>query len=316
MDFNKRIKIFKRSSARWALFFSAWLAARLPLRALRAVMRVLMGIAFHFIIKQRKIAQESLTIAFGNQKSPQEINGIIKDCFENLGEGMVEMLYFLDHPQDVFGKVSLEGQEHLDRALKEGNGAIAVTAHFGNFPLMMLYCALSGYPTNAIIRPARDQVLEEYLLQKRIEIGLKTVYAVPRKECVSNSLKVLRNNELLFIPLDQNFGSDGGVFVDFFGQKAATATGPIIFASRTKAPILPMFIVRQSQKGNQHKIIIEAPLILEERASEEEMILVNTAKITRLIEQYIRRYPHEWGWMHRRWKSRPAEVKDERLRNV
>ncbi len=314
MDFNKKIKIFKRNLARWALFFSAWIAGKLPLRALRAVMGVLMAIAFQFIIKQRRIAQESLTIAFGNEKSPQEINRIVKDCFENLGEGMVEMLYFLDHPQDVFGKVSFEGQEHLDRALKEGNGAIAVTAHFGNFPLMMLYCALSGYPTNAIIRPARDQVLEEYLLRKRIEIGLKTVYAVPRKDCVSNSLKVLRNNELLFIPLDQNFGSDGGVFVDFFGQKAATATGPIIFALRTKAPILPMFIVRQ--KGNQHKIIIESPLILEELANEEGMILVNTAKITKLIEQYIRRYPHEWGWMHRRWKSRPAGVREGEAKNV
>lgn len=314
MNLDKKIKIFKRSLARWALFFGAWLAARLPLGVLRAVMGVLMAIAFHFIIKQRKIAQESLTIAFGSEKSPQEINRIVKDCFENLGKGMVEMLYFMNHPRKVFEKVSFEGQGHLDRALKEGHGVIAVTAHFGNFPLMMLYCALSGYPTNAIIRPARDQVLEEYLLRKRIEIGLKTVYAIPRKDCVSHSLKALRNNELLFIPLDQNFGGDGGVFVDFFGQKAATATGPIIFALRTRAPILLMFIVRVRE--DHHKIIIEAPLILEDRAGEEEMISVNTAKITGLIEQYVRRYPHEWGWMHRRWKSRPAGVSEGGLRNV
>ena len=147
---------------------------------------------------------------------------------------------------------------------------------------------------------------EEYLLEQRTKMELKTVYAVPRRECVSNSLKVLRENELLFIPLDQNFGSDAGVFVDFFGQKAATATGPVVFALRTKAPILPMFIIRETE--DRHKIIIEPPLVLEEHAHEEEMISMNTAKLTRIIERYIRRYPHEWGWMHRRWKSRPAQV--------
>ena len=269
------------------------------------VMHFLMAIAFRLIIKQRAIAKESLLIAFGKEKDLTEINRIVKNCFENIGEGMIEMLYFLNHPDKVFGQVIVEGKEHLESALKEGKGAIAVTAHFGNFPLMMLYCALSGYKTNAIIRPTRDEVLEEYLLERRTQVGLKTVYAVPRKECVANSLKVLRNNELLFIPLDQNFGSSGGVFVDFFGQKAATATGPIIFSLRTKAPILPMFII--GENGNRHKIIIEPPLVLEQSANEEEMILINTAKITKMIEQYIRKYPQEWGWMHRRWKSRPDQ---------
>ena len=303
MDLNKQIKIFKRTLARRGLFLSAWLAGKLPLRLLRMVIHFLMAIAFRLVIKQRAMAKESLLIAFGKEKDLKEINRIVRNCFENIGEGMIEMLYFLNHPDKVFGQVVVEGKEYLDSALKEGKGAIAVTAHFGNFPLMMLYCALSGYQTNAIIRPTRDEVLEEYLLERRTRVGLKTVYAVPRKECVANSLKVLRDNELLFIPLDQNFGSSGGVFVDFFGQKAATATGPIIFSLRTKAPILPMFIIRE--QGNRHKIIIEPPLALEQSVHEDEMILFNTAKITKMIEQYIRKYPQEWGWMHRRWKSRP-----------
>ena len=148
-----------------------------------------------------------------------------------------------------------------------------------------------------------DKKVEEFLLAKRTKSGLKTIYTLPREQCVTSSIKVLRSNEILFIPLDQNFGNGSGVFVDFFGQKAATATGPIIFAKRTEAPILPMFIIRQ--RDDRHKIIIEPPLELEERENEEEMILINTTQITNLIERYIRQYPHEWGWMHRRWKSRP-----------
>lgn len=106
------------------------------------------------------------------------------------------------------------------------------------------------------------------------------------------------------MPIDQNFGSGGGVYVNFFGQKAATATGPAVFAMRTGAVILPMFIIRQSD--DTHKIIVEPPLPIAQKNDEKEAIAVTMAKITDLIEQYIRRYPHEWAWMHRRWKSRPS----------
>ena len=176
---------------------------------------------------------------------------------------------------------------------------------------MLLRFAREGYKTNAIIRPTRDQEIEKRFLSQRTRLGLNTIYSVPRKECVDTSLKALRNNELVFIPLDQNFGSGAGVFVDFFGQKAATATGPVVFAMRTKAPLLPMFIIRQ--KDDTHKIIIEPPLYLEEKADDKETILVNTARITKVIERYIREYPQEWGWMHRRWKSQP---KPDQLRDV
>ena len=91
--------------------------------------------------------------------------------------------------------------------------------------------------------------------------------------------------------------------VDFFGQKAATATGPAVFAMRTGAAIIPMFILRQ--ENDQHKIVIEPPVPLEGREDEKETIAATMTKITNLIEQYIRCHPHEWAWMHRRWKSRP-----------
>jgi KDO2-lipid IV(A) lauroyltransferase len=107
---------------------------------------------------------------------------------------------------------------------------------------------------------------------------------------------------LLFVPIDQNFG-EGGIFVDFFGRKAATATGPIILAKRTKAAIIPCFIIRQ--RDDTHKIIFEPPLKLEEGKDEETNILINIQRLTNIIELYIRKYPAEWSWVHRRWKSRP-----------
>ena len=304
MDSKQRVKIFQRALARYGLLGTNQLLVRLPYPLVRFLTHILVAIGYRLTIKQRRMAKESLQIAFGSEKSPQEINRITKQCFENIGQGMTEMLYFMAHPGLLDKKVSWQGRAHLDEALKKGNGVIAVTAHFGNFPLMMLTCAHQGYPCHCVIRPTRDQELEKFLLKKRTEARLNTVYAIPRKQCVEQSIKVLRKNEVLFIPLDQNFGSGGGVFVDFFGQKAATATGPVVFALRTKAPILPMFIIRESD--DRHKIIIEPPLEIETKGDERETIEFNIIKLTGLIERYIRKYPHEWGWMHRRWKSRPS----------
>ena len=308
MNLNDRIKKIKRALARYGLFSVSWVITKLPYALVSQLTHGFIALGYRLAIRQKKIAIESLHIAFGKQKSQEEIKRIARACFENLGRDMIELIYFMAHPAMIRERVAFEGQEYLDRAFKEGNGVVAISAHFGNFPLMLLRCSQEGYKTNAIIRPTRDEIIEKYFLEQRTRLGLTTVYSHPRKQCVDTSLKVLRNNELLFIPLDQNFGSGAGVFVDFFGQKAATATGPVVFALRTKAPLIPMFMIRQND--DTHKIIIEPPLNLEIKDDDKETILVNTAKITQVIERYVRQYPQEWGWMHRRWKSRPSEQQE------
>jgi KDO2-lipid IV(A) lauroyltransferase len=152
------------------------------------------------------------------------------------------------------------------------------------------------------MRPMRDSRMERLFVAKRRQLKIKTIYSQPRQVCVEDSLRSLRNNELLFLPIDQNFGT-GGVFVDFFGRKAATATGPVVLARRTGAALIPCFIVRQ--KDDRHKIILESPLDLKEGSSPQETVTINIQRLTNIIETYIRRYPAEWGWIHRRWKSKP-----------
>jgi KDO2-lipid IV(A) lauroyltransferase len=275
---------------------------------MRAVTRFFLNAGFVFAVRQKRVATESLHIAFGEEKNNDEIKQIFRNCFENVGKGMIELIYFMDHPKLIKQQIVYEGKEHLDRALQAGNGAIAVSAHFGNFPLMLLNFAQEGHKISAIIRPTRDKIIEKYFQDQRTRMGLNTIYSLPRKKCVDDSIRALRNNEIVFIPLDQNFGSGGGVYVDFFGRKAATATGPVIFARRTDAPILPMFIVRQ--KDDTHKVIIEPPLELINGEDDKDAIEQNTAGITRVIERYIRQYPQEWGWMHRRWKSQPPQTQE------
>jgi len=301
MSSNSKIKVFQRAIARKGMFFSAWLFEKLPYWLVKQITHVFLFIGFKLTMRHRKIAKESLGIAFGDSKTEDEINGIIKKCFASVGRGMIELFYFMAHPAMIDSRVEVKGIEHLEEAMSLGKGVVAVTAHFGNFPLMMLYFARKGYDTNCIMRHTRDHELDKFLYKKREIAGLKTIYTKPRTKCVGDSIKILRRNGLLFIPIDQHFGGDGGVYVDFFGQKAATATGPVVFASRTDSVILPMFIVRKGE--DSHEIIIEKPLQVIKKETEQETLEYNMAIITALVEKYARLYPHEWAWMHRRWKK-------------
>jgi KDO2-lipid IV(A) lauroyltransferase len=301
MSSKKRKKEIQRNFARISMVLFYRMIYWLPFPIVNFVMRVCLNIAFRFTRKLKKISRETLTLAMGKEKSPQEIEAIILECFDTLAVGMSELLYYSRFPERVTQIFSIDGREHIDQALSQGRGVLAVTAHFGNFALMMLYLARLGYKVNVIMRRPRDEKAGELVLDIMTRVGVNTIYSMPRRECVQKSLRALRNNEILFILMDQNFGSEGNVFVDFFGRQAATAPGPVVLAGRTQSPIVPIFNVREG--GRRRRIFVEPEMKLEQRADPDEMILVNVARLTKIIERYIRQYPSEWGWMHRRFKS-------------
>jgi len=306
ISFKERKKRFNRMLARHAMFTAYWLINRLPYSVVKVILSFLIAIGFLFTGHLRRTARESLKIAFGKEKTDAQIEEIIKKCFANFGRGMIEMIYFNEHLFMTEKYVVFEGKEHLDRALAQGKGVIAVTAHFGNFPLMLMTMARQGYPTHIMMRHTRDPEIDKFLLRKRNEANLKTIFTMPRRQAVSDTFKALRNNEIVFILMDQHFGSEGGVLVDFFGRKAATATGPVVIAQRAGAPIVPMFIRREDKGVN--KVFIYPPVELEQHEDQDQMIFANVTKITKIIEQQIRLHPHEWGWMHRRWKAEEPQA--------
>lgn len=275
-----------------------------PLFFLYGFANLLGLVGYRFALRHRRIAIESLTMAFGQEKPRPEIERIARECFNTMAGSAVEFFMFMRHPERIRRFVHVQGLEHLERALAQGKGVVAVSAHFGSFPLLLSRLALEGYKVHTLLRHMRDEKLDKLFEGKRDFMRVGSIYTQPRQVCVSRSLQVLRNNEILFTQLDQNFGT-GGVFVDFFGTKAATATGPVVFSIRTGAPLVPMFIYRVH--GPEHQVIIEPEIEMEAGDDRHERIARTVARATSLIEQYIRRYPHEWGWIHKRWKARPKE---------
>jgi len=305
MDFKQINKSFGRFMGWIGLLWCSAMIKIIPGRYQYKFANAIANLGYNFVAKQKKIALESLEIAFGTEKSPAEREKIAKDCFIYMAKSAIELMSMMDKPELLKQRIDIVNKQYLDAALAKGNGVILVSAHFGNFPLLLGRLSLEGYTASGIMRPMRDLRVEKIFLEKRKKYNVKTIYSQPRNTCVDTTIRTLRNNELVFIPIDQNFGT-AGVFVNFFGRQAATATGPIIFAQRTKAALLPCFIVRQDD--DTHKIIFEPELALEAVGSSEETIQLNIQRLTDIIEKYIRKYPAEWGWVHRRWKTKPQTL--------
>ncbi len=299
---KKYKKIVGRCVSWWAIKLFTSLSGALSLKVNYFLGKVLGDIAYAIVARHRKYAFQNLAIAFP-EKMPKEIKRITRDFFIFMAQGSFELLHFLKNPSQL-SRIYIEGKHCLDNALSKNKGVIILTAHLGNFPLMSLKLAKMGYSINIVARPMRDERAGQYIHSLRSASGVKTIFSYPRRDCVSGIVKALRNNELVVIQMDQNFGT-GGVWVKFFGKLAATPVGPITLALRTDAVILPGYIFRKCDTEHVLKFFPEEKLILGN--CKEETILLNAVKFTRMIESWIRNVSSQWVWIHRRWKSRPSE---------
>lgn len=263
---------------------------------------LLADLLFWFPSSEKTKTLENLSIAFGKEKSSAEILKICHNCFRNLGKGLMEFLQFPRLTSENLGRlVTFDGRQNIDDALKMGKGVIILTAHFNNWELLAASLALSGYDVSYIARAVRSPRLDALVTQNRESKGIRCLF---RGASIKSALKCLRRNELLGILSDIDTKVDG-VFVDFFGRSAFTPRGPVSIALRTGAVLVPTFLVRQ--KDDTHKIVAEKALDLKVTGNPDEDIRLNTARFTKIIESYIRKYPEQWIWMHQRWKTRPPQ---------
>ncbi len=273
--------------------------SRLP-RSLTLVIGGWLGTLVYYLApQQRELACEHLRdcLTFSDER---RVKAVAKQCFENLGKTVVEFMQLprLDK-QQIQQYVTFEGVEHVQQALARGKGAIILTGHFGNWELLAASISATVAPLTPIVRELRSARLNALVSSYREKSGYRTI---DRDTGVRHALRCLKRNELLGIVADVDTAVSG-VFVDFFGRRAYTPYSPVAIARKTGAAILPTFIVRQPD--GSHHAIIEPPLALKRTSMKEKDLVANTQKFTKIIESYIRRYPTQWIWMHRRWKTQP-----------
>lgn len=302
---KKRITKIKKRIFREIGWYFMWIflfiLRVLPLKYLYIFAEKTIRLAFLFLKRRRSITMSNLRLALGEEKSEGEILKIYRSTIGNIGRGGVELLaYSRLYNGYLNNMISIEGRENLDDALRLGRGVIILSAHFGNFSFLAIKLAQLGYPLSAITRYPRQEGLARQLDNIGKTTGVELIPDKPPRICVERSLKCLKGNRILFLLTDLNVIS-GSVYVDFFGRMVPTFKGPVVMAMRTKASILPAFILRED--GNRHRIVIEPPFDLELTGDKDKDIFTNLSRLSKIVESYIRKYPDQWWWIHQRWRK-------------
>ena len=278
----------------------------LPLTWALSLSKIIVKIGSPFAGEYRRQALENLKLYYGKEKSSSEIKKMVEEIGIDATKGAFEAIYSVSPRHDeVYSKITIEGKEHLDAALSRGNGVIVISAHLGNFAVMMGKLIAEGYPFNLALKLPRDTGISEFFKQKMKQYNLHFIVADPVTVSQKEILRTLRKNRIVCLIVDGD-QKKGGVPVMLMGQEIAMSPGPAILARRTGAAVLPMFIIRQND--NSQKIIIEPPVDMIDDEDQDKVVALLCQKFATIIETTIKKYPTQWYWINKKHKS-------HRLRN-
>jgi KDO2-lipid IV(A) lauroyltransferase len=236
------------------------------------------------------------------QMSRRDRARTLRGVYISLGRQLAEVCLFPRYTRENVSQVVVyDGFENFERALARGKGVLFLTAHLGAWELSAFAHSLQGHPLKIVMR-SLDNPLVDRLVQ-----GYRTMHGnstVDKDEFVRGLLAAMRAGETVGILMDTNMTPPQGVFVDFFGIPACTASGLARIALRTDAAVVPGFTVWDS-KLRKYILRFDPAVELIRTGDDQADVVANTARFTKIIEDHIRRDPDQWLWVHRRWKTRP-----------
>jgi KDO2-lipid IV(A) lauroyltransferase len=273
----------------------------LPRSLARGFAIAIAQIVYWLHFRLRQVGMRNLEMAFP-EKSEKERVRILRGEFTSLGRQLAELCQFPRYTaENVDDVVIYDGLENYERAYARGKGVLFVTAHFGGWELSAFAHSLHGHRVNIVMRPMDNRYLDRLLQSYRTMHGNKVV---PKDDFVRGLLAAMKAGETVGILMDTNMTPPQGVFVNFFGIPACTASGLARIALRTDAAVVPGFTIWDEALG-KYRLRFDPALELIRTGDLDGDILANTQMFTTVIEGYVRKYPEQWLWVHRRWKTRP-----------
>lgn len=298
------------------IYFAAlalfWFFNALPRGAALYLGKSLGSLASIICLRSRFKAILNLDRAFGDTLSLSSKKQIAQRCFTNAGRSIADVMRFQkSYRSQIQPNIEIIGEKHLRQAYDRGKGVVAFTGHIGNFELIAVYSAQSGYKTAVIGRELYDKRLDQVLVANRRTMGIENIYSNSSPQII---MRYLREGYALGILIDIDSFRVTGELTPFFGRPAKTPTGPTQLGLITGAAFLPIFCI--SQPENKYKIIIGPELEIESRERSRENVYRITCQMTQVIENIIREYNDQWIWMHNRWHTRPEDNDIEFLQSV
>jgi len=283
-----------------------WLFVRvlgaLP-RSLSRALGIFVGLAaFTLVGRLRRVGMRNLEIAFPRMPKAQR-RRILVQLFVGFGRHLAEFCMFPRYTRENARDVATyDGFENYESARSGGRGVLLLTGHLGAWEIGSFVHSIFGNPIKVVVRRLDNAKVDALVERYRTLHGNETF---PKEDFARGLLGAMKAGETVGILMDTNMTPPQGVFVEFFGVPACTAAGVARVALRSGAAVVPAFTI-WDYALKKYRVRFDPALKLIATGDDDADALMNTAMFTRIIEDYARRYPEQWLWVHRRWKTRPA----------
>ena len=232
----------------------------------------------------------------------------VREVFENFGVYLVDFFRFSRlSPEKIKRLVKVEGGEWMREALQSGRGAIGLTAHLGNFELAGAVLSLLGLPVNAVVLTHQNPRVNAFFIRQRARVGVKgiPIRRASQKAFFESAMSALRGNEILALVGDRDFFNHG-LDLPFLGRTLKVPTGPAAFSLKTGAPIVPGFLVRETD--GSYRFFLEPPIPSLQGIPREEAVRQMMQQCLDVMARYIRKYPTQWYIFHEFWTPGPTVI--------
>lgn len=275
----------------------------LPRAAARQLGGALGRLLFRWFGKLRHIGHQNLRIAFPAMAAAER-TALLENAFQHLGRHLAEVCLMTRYTT-AFARESVMRYEGLDNyleAVQAGKGVLVLTGHLGAWELSSFLHSLLGHPMGIVTRRLDNPLLDRLVNGIRCQHGNRILH---KDDFARGLLHAMARGETVGILMDTNMTPPQGVFVPFFGVEACTASGLARVARKTGAAVLPGFLLWNEQE-QRYTLRFGERLTLQNTQDAEQDAVHNTAQFAQVTEDYIRAFPEQWLWLHRRWKTRPA----------
>ena len=282
----------------WLAFGLLRAAVLLPHPALVRAGRLLGRLSLPIAKKRAAIARRNLELCFPELDAGAREN-MLHAHFESLGIALLEFgLAWWGSDRKLQGLAEVEGLDHLEAASSAGKGVLLLSAHFTCLELGGRLLA-RHFPFVAMYRPSSDPVVRHLMEAARRRVCGEII---PR-DAVKQLIRSLRAGNAIWYAPDQNTGRRKGVFVDFFGHRACTTPASARLSSITGARVVPFMAVRKSDDSGY--LLRLEPALGDFPSGDLE---ADTQRTNDIIERWVRQYPEQYLWIHRRFRTRPSRA--------
>ena len=249
---------------------------------------------------RRDVVEKQIAAAFPDRNN-DDVQRIARASYRHLGRNAVEaVLIGRKGPQAILDMVDqVDGWEHIAQATAGGSSAIGVAAHHGNWEVLGGFLAARGLSPEVVVRGMENKLFEEYLNANRARLGIKVVRD---SVAVRQLTKSLREGGFVCLLADQGVLGLASSYVPFFGRPAKTPRGFAVFALRFDVPVCFMDMIRLP--NGKFRAVFE-PVEIERTGDREKDIDSMVERYSEILEKWVRQYPEQYFWQHRRWRRQP-----------